>query len=285
MKRILVTGAGGFLGRWICRALREQYQVLALVREPTTIPGVEVLVGDITRPLKPQQIDVLVHLAGMSRVDTCERNPHEALVVNGIETVHALEMCRGLKGVLMASSAKVYGDASAREDALPKPISIYGLTKLMGEYMVERYAASYAIPFLIMRLENVFGHGDSSSRVIPHTISRLREGGAPLLFNKGTAQRGFVYVRDVVRFVEQGLKWMGEGRQGIVNVGTGKQYSVKDVVEEIGRQMGWRGECEHRVGSALPSDNLLSVSKAAGWEWAPTYSLEEGLRETIGGKI
>lgn len=294
-KTILVTGANGFLGGWLCKALVQNYAVKALVRktdhsERLGIAGqVQSIKGDLLTLDKAAvgAADYCIHLAAISDIAQCNRDPARAVQVNVNGTYALLQLCReaGVKGIVTASTVKVYGNARSpvTEDTIPNPASLYGLTKLYAEILTREFCDRSGIPCIIPRFANIYGPRDpNQQRLIPATISSIRAGRRPVLYNDGSTERMFLYVTDAVDFLRRSLDLLGQGESGTFNVGSSPLYPVKAVIQEIARQMGWTGGIDTKKDVATErSDPAVGVERARSLGWRPAYPLERGLGETI----
>ncbi|MBI4181504.1 MAG: NAD(P)-dependent oxidoreductase [Candidatus Aenigmarchaeota archaeon] len=288
-KTILITGVNGFIGRWAAERLQQGNRILGLSRDGAAPAGVVGVQGDITamdRLRVKGPVDYCIHLAAISDVQACDRDPLQAFRSNVQGTSNVLQWCsaQGVRGLLLASSGKVYGSGpgTVREDAIPRPYNMYGITKAYADYLAQGYGRLHRLPVLSMRLVNVYGPGDpNSSRIIPSTIRSLREGVAPVLYGDGSTERAFLYVTDVVSFIERALSALEQGNGGIYNVSPPSQYSIRTIVETIVRLMASSLQPRYQEGKAVPSDCILLQDKARALGWEPQVPLEEGLRQVI----
>lgn len=285
-KNILVTGANGFIGRWLCKELSGKNKVTGLVRDKNKTGflnkyGIDLIEGDISLVSELGDFDFLIHLAAMSNVSECNTNPLKAMEVNGKGTYNVLELCKKSKGVITVSSTKVYGNGGGEESIL-RPSSVYGLTKMYSEYLTREFSRKYNIPFIIPRIANVYGPFDNNSeRIIPSTIEHILAGKKPFIFGDGSMERVFVYIKDVVDFLLLSLELLERGESGVFNVGSKKIHSIGFVIEKIVKMMKWENGVEYKRGTQAKSDKALSIEKAQKMGWVPKYSLEKGLEETI----
>jgi UDP-glucose 4-epimerase len=204
--------------------------------------------------LAGQQIDRIVHLAAQVSVVSSVANPLVDMSVNYGGTLHVLEYAKamGVKKVVFASSAAVYGDVPpalipVREDAPRAPLSPYGIDKYASELALDYYAAVHGVPTTWFRFFNVYGERQDPtspySGVISIFADRARRGVPLTIFGDGSQTRDFVYVGDVVRAVLAGL---ADGNSRVVaNVGTGAEITVRGLAELIVSLCGGKSEITH----------------------------------------
>lgn len=288
-KKILVTGATGFLGRWVSRELSKENNITAISRSRKNLEkNVEFVKADITDynslSCLKGEYDYCLHLAAMADVGFCERNPVEAYDINVNGTVNVLRLCDrlGIKRVIMSSSIKVYGHQAKvpiDEEAVPNPYNYYGLTKALAEQEALKFSGRNGIKVVIARIANIYGPDDSSeSRLVPSSILSVIGGKKPVVYGDGSSRRVFVYVKDAASFI---AKYMENGISGIYNVGTGSPAKIINVVKsiiDISRK-DIRPEFDTRV--VQKSDLDISVERAAVAGWSPKYTLDKGLKETF----
>jgi dTDP-4-dehydrorhamnose reductase len=189
MKRILVTGGSGFLGRYVTEALKERYTVLGTYHSQTQVRDTcELIRLDLTEADTVQEAfttfhpDVVVHTAALSDVDACERHPDAAHRVNiqGTEAVARGAVAVGAR-LISISTDQVYDGVKGLYDEadVPQPLMVYGRSKLEGE----RRAAAICSQTVILRLALMYGWGSSPRlNFVDWLVQRLREGQEVSLF-------------------------------------------------------------------------------------------------------
>jgi len=315
---VVVTGGAGFIGSHTTDLLIAQGNRVVVLddfrtgkranlarwADPTyrfdgSEPSLEILPIDITEgifaPLAPitgkwGPIDRIVHLAAQVSVVASLENPLVDVHVNYRGTVQVLEYARraGVKKVVLASSAAVYGDVTempVREDAEKHPVSPYGIDKLASEHMLWCYSAVHGVPTTALRFFNVYGPRQDPSSPYSGVISifadRARAGKDLLIFGDGEQSRDFVYVGDVARGLVAALEDRGD--REVVNIGTGREISVNRLAEVIVELCGGKSQIHHapaRAGEILRS--LAAVERAEQvLGFRAQVALEDGLRETL----
>jgi UDP-glucose 4-epimerase len=236
-------------------------------------------------------VERIVHLAAQVSVVQSVENPLADMQINYGGTLHVLEYARatGVRKVVFASSAAVYGDVAALpvgEDAPTRPVSPYGIDKLASELALDYYAQVHGVPTTALRFFNVYGPRQDPSSPYSGVISifadRARAGRPLTIFGDGGQTRDFVYVGDVVRAIVAAL---GDGASGVVaNVATGNEITVLELARTIVELCGGRSAIEHapaRAGEILKSRARVDRLRHELGIVAETR-LVDGLRETLG---
>ncbi len=170
-----------------------------------------------------------------------------------------------------------------KEDYLPNPTSIYGLTKLWQEQLIENYAKNQKIDYIIFRLQNVYGpeqelHNPYTG-IIGIFTSLIMEKGEVELFEDGQMTRDFVYIKDVAEALVKGIYYQGKLSK-IINVGSGKATSLAELVNLIAkiseRKLAIKYSGRFRVGDIRHALADMRQYESVFGEWKPT-SLEEGI--------
>jgi UDP-glucose 4-epimerase len=235
-------------------------------------------------------VERIVHLAAQVSVVHSVDNPLVDMQVNYGGTLHVLEYARamGVKKVVFASSAAVYGDVATLpvdEDTPTRPVSPYGIDKLASELALDYYAAVHAVPATWLRFFNVYGPRQDPSSPYSGVISifadRARAGRPLTVFGDGGQTRDFVYVGDVVRAIVAAL---GDGNSRVVaNVATGAEITVLELARTVIELCGGKSAIEHapaRPGEILKSRARVDRMREALGVVAETR-LVDGLRETL----
>jgi GDP-L-fucose synthase len=292
MRRFLVTGASGFLGRHLVRVLRGagRGEVVAPPR------GVDLLDRDATRQAfsGTGKVDYVLHAADVGG-DARWAADHAGtqMLSNSRMALNLLEAWRDLQPqarLVGFSSLWAYPErvVEAHEEAywdgrMHVPTEHYGLGKKLLGVGIQAMRREHGLSGTMLVLGNVYGPGDTSTRVIPSLIRRMRSSPARLeVWGDGTETRDFVYVDDQVEGVLQHLDSDAE----LLNVTTGVYFAIRDVVSTLSRLMDYGGEVVYQAGKgAGVARRRVDVSKAGkltGWPGNhQLHTLEEGLRKTL----
>lgn len=304
-KSYLVTGGCGFIGSHLVEALAEQGARVRVFDDLSTgyrkniasiLGAVEFVEGDIRRPSEiaaaMEGIDFVFHLAAMVSVFDSVQRPAVNHEINLTGTLNVLEAARaqGVKRVVLACTCAAYGndpELPKRETMRPSPESPYAVGKVAGEYYARLYASLYGLPTVALRFFNVFGPrqdpGSSYSGVISKFVSVLRSGETPVVFGDGLQTRDFVFVKDVVQANLLAMAHPGVGAGEVLNVGTGRQTSLLELLSILGELTGRAATPEFR--EVRPGDVKHSVADISlarqRLGYAPHYSLRDGLKALI----
>jgi nucleoside-diphosphate-sugar epimerase len=300
--KALVTGAAGFIGSTLSeRLLADGAEVvgidcftdyyprsvkernLAALRQHPRFQFVEARLQDADLPALLHDRTHVFHLAAQAGVRKSWGKDFAVYTINNIDATQALlEACVGVKleRVVYASSSSVYGDhvpLPMREDALPQPVSPYGVSKLAAEQLCYLYFANHGVPTTSLRYFTVYGPRQRPDMAFHRFLQATRRGEDIRLFGDGNQTRDFTFVADAVSAtVAAGLRGV-PGR--VYNVGGGSRVSMLEVIEMIGRVAGrqplvtmdpvQKGDMRHTY-----ADTSLA---RADLGFAPTVALEEGL--------
>jgi NAD dependent epimerase/dehydratase len=309
MGKILVTGAGGFIGSHLTEELvRQGEDVRAFVRYnsrderglleelPKEIRNqIEVIPGDLKDPDGVKKAvkgcHKVFHLGALIAIPYSYVHPFNFIQTNVIGTAHLLNAClenEALERIIHTSTSEVYGTAQYIPIDEKHPLqaqSPYAASKIGADKLAESYYLSFDLPIAIIRPFNTFGPRQSLRAIIPTIISQVIANKKILLGNV-EPRRDFLFVKDTVRgFIELGQCEEAVGK--VVNIGTGHDISIGELVKKILHLMGKRGEIEIEERRIRPLKSevmqLLSDTRIAQklFGWAPKYTLEDGLEETI----
>jgi UDP-glucose 4-epimerase len=284
-KKVLITGSAGFIGDHLSRALIDKGWDVSLF-DIQVNPAQNILNKEALKNAMEGSTHV-VHLAAKTSVAESMMHPEETKEVNekGTREVFAAAAAAGVKRVVYASSAAVYGDAAPlpnREDGPTDPLSPYAASKVQNEFD----ARDYRTPVIIgLRFFNVYGEGQradhSYASVIPKWISAIKAGKQPQLFGDGEQSRDFVHIRDVVRVIGVALTKEGIGAGEVYNIGSGEERTMNSVWEVMKKASGSTID----ITRSAPRDgdlrrSVADITKAKqdlGWE--PKVPFEKGLKE------
>ena len=298
---VVVTGAAGFIGRWVVNELLDRgYQVRGLddlsngsqrnVAEFESEERFELTVGDVTdkeavADLFDDDIEACLHLAAESDVQESLDDPqsHFEANVNGTERV--LEACRrtdtrlGLVGTCMVYD--MVDSAEGIDESHPvKPASPYAGTKLAAENIAESYYHGYDLPVAILRPFNTYGPFQKTGMaggVVSIFTNRDLQGKPLKIFGDGTQTRDLMYATDCARFIVEGT--FSDAAVGeVLNAGTGSDISINDLAELIATEGTEIKHVEHHHPQSEVQKLLCNPSKAEQvLDWEAEVSLEEGV--------
>lgn len=309
MKKVLVTGADGFIGSHLVELLVEKgYDVKAFVYYNSfntwgwldTLPKekldkIEVFCGDIRDPNGVREamkgVDTVFHLAALIAIPFSYHSPDSYVDTNIKGTLNVLQAARDLKleRVLVTSTSEVYGTAlyvPIDEDHPLQGQSPYSATKIGADQLALSFYRSFNLPVTLVRPFNTFGPRQSARAVIPTIITQLLAGKEEIKLGSLTPTRDFNYVKDTANgFLEIALsdKTIGE----VVNIATQKEISIGDLANELIRQINPKAKIvcdEQRLRPEKSEVNRLlgkneKILRLTNWK--PQYTFEEGIRETI----
>ena len=302
--KILITGGAGFIGSHLAERLLlagTQVRVLDNLSTgkrdnlPSQHRSLDFVQGDIREKKTVSDcvrgMDAVVHLAAVASVQASIDQPMETHQTNFDGTLNLLEASRihGVKRLLYASSAAIYGDAATApvsEETVPNPLSPYAVDKLSGEYYLRYYFNKFGLPATAFRFFNIYGpRQDPSSPysgVISIFVNCLQRNRPVTLFGDGSQTRDFVYVADLADLLARAVHGQ-EGIGGVFNVGTGKRHSLLqllDCLEKLsGRKIGRQHEAA-RLGDIEHSCADVSRLKQV-FGGAPAMPFEHGLKKLL----
>ena len=307
-KTVVVTGAGGFIGSHVVEQLaqqgahvramlrytsRGQRGCLDLIPEPL-LADVAITLGDVRDFDAMREVmrgaDAVFHLAALIGIPYSYEHPQEVIDTNIIGTSNVLLAAREigtLERVVLTSTSEVYGSALRVPMDEEHPLqaqSPYSATKIAGDALGLSFHRSFGMPVTIVRPFNAYGPRQSARAVIPTIISQAVTGGALHLGTLDTT-RDFTYVADTARaFIAVGGADAALGE--VVNAGSGREVSIREIVEKVGgivgRELEVEGDSQRMRPSKSEVSRLLSDSskaqRLAGWH--AEVSLDDGLRRT-----
>lgn len=251
--RVLVTGAGGFIGSHLCRALLEEnHEVFALSRSEKNecivsrlsqrhfhmVNGDICSLSTMQEIMKANKIDTVIHLAAYVTYRSEQSNHNLVHFENNLRgTLNVLHSCLLTKvlRIIYASTESVYGTPEylpVDENHPKKPIDFYSLTKLQGENYCQFYAQNYNLNAVALRYAGVYGSGKNRGAVYNFT-QRVLNGKLPQISGDGNQTRDFVYVGEVVNATMKALNIVDKIKFDVFNVGSGRETSVNELLSKI----------------------------------------------------
>ena len=309
MSKVLVTGAGGFIGSHLTELLlREGIEVKAFVHYNAlgtwgwidTFPkelkdSIEVFAGDIRDPHGVREAmkgcEAVFHLAALIAIPFSYHSPDSYVDTNVKGTLNVLQSARDLGGirVLVTSTSEVYGTAKYVPIDENHPFqgqSPYSATKIGADRLAESFYRSFDLPVTLVRPFNTFGPRQSARAVIPAIITQLLSGKKEIRLGSLTPTRDFNYVKDTANgFYQIYLSDQTVGQE--INIATQKEISIGDLANELIQQINPEAKIvcdEQRLRPEKSEVNrLLGCNQKIRQltDWRPHYSFESGLAETI----
>jgi UDP-glucose 4-epimerase len=298
--KILITGGSGFIGSHIVEHYQgkaDEIRVLDNLRTGyrKNLDGLDCkfIEGSITDREMVRKavegVDYIFHLAALVSVPESMSKPGECvdINVNGLLNVLEEAAAAGVKKLVFASSAAVYGDNPSVpkvETMLPEPKSPYAITKLDGEYYLGMFQREGRLETAAIRFFNVFGPRQDPkgayAAAVPIFIEKAVMGEDITVFGDGAHTRDFIYVKDIVGALSFAVETPGV--TGVFNAGYGGQITINDLASQIISNAGTNSRVLHapeRPGDVKHSRASADKLQAAGWK--PQHTLQNGLAATF----
>lgn len=308
-KRVLVTGADGFIGSHLTERLVEigcnvrafcfynafnSWGWLESINEKK-LQSIDIFMGDVRDSFGVRRaldgVDVVFHLAALVGIPYSYYSPDAYVATNVSGTLNVLQGARdvGAGLVVVTSTSEIYGTAQYVPIDEQHPInaqSPYAATKVAAEQIALSFHRSFNLPVIVTRPFNTYGPRQSARAVIPTIITQLLSGGREVTLGNLDTTRDFTFVNDTVNaFAEiaECEKLIGE----IVNIGTNAEISVGGLVSTIGEIMGVDIHVKKDQERMRPEKSEVyrlrcnNQKLTAATNWQPEYDLVSGLRETI----
>lgn len=313
MKKILVTGADGFIGSHIVEALvRQGFDVRAFVlynsfnswgwldKLPADIrQSLDVFSGDIRDPhgvrTAMQGCDAVLHLAALIAIPYSYHSPDTYVDTNIKGTLNILQAARdlGVSRVIHTSTSEVYGTARFVPITEEHPLqgqSPYSASKIAADQLAYSFFASFDLPVVIARPFNTYGPRQSARAVIPTIITQIASGARHLKLGALHPTRDFNYVADTASAFIAALK-SERGLGEVVNFGSNFEVSIGDTVRTIAEVMGVDVDIETDAVRMRPGksevERLWADNRKAQelFGWRPDYGGLEGFRKGLGETV
>lgn len=309
MKKVLVTGADGFIGSHLTENLLEKgYEVKAFTLYNSfntwgwldSLPKeklnqIEIFCGDVRDPNGVREamkgVDAVFHLAALIAIPFSYHSPDSYVDTNIKGTLNILQAARDLdtERILITSTSEVYGTAQYVPIDEKHPFqgqSPYSATKIGADRLAESFYRSFGLPVSIVRPFNTYGPRQSARAVIPTIITQLLAGREEIKLGSLTPTRDFNYVKDTTA----GFIAIAESEQTVgeeINIATQREISIGELAKEIMNQINPKARIfcdEERLRPEKSEVNRLLGSNEKIKEltnWRPQYTFEQGIAETI----
>lgn len=306
MKKVLVTGADGFIGSHLTEMLLGQnYKVKALSYynsfnywgwiEGISHPNLEVVTGDIRDPFFckciSKDVDIIFHLAALIAIPYSYIAPDSYVDTNIKGTLNICQAAKdhGVKRIIVTSTSEVYGTAQyiPIDEKHPKqPQSPYSATKIGADAMALSFYNAFELPVIVARPFNTYGPRQSARAIIPTIITQIANGKKEIKLGDLTPTRDFNYVKDTCKgFIELSNSDEAIGKE--VNIASNFEISMRDILNLIAKIMNSDVKFVEDTQRLRPKNSEVfrlygdntKLKKLTGF--TPSYTIEDGLKETI----
>ena len=295
--RLFLVGGLGFIGKRFIRRFSDDYNITVYatkqdienakrVLDLSNIQVEEGFVEDekLSQTIKSQNPDVVIHLAALTGLVKCHKDPQNAFKINVYGTYNVANSCSkvGCK-LIFISSREVYGETlqkSTSEDDPMLPNNVYGITKMIGENLIKFFSQKHGLEYTILRLTNVYGpEGDQyGAQVI--IKNALRDKKIQIL--GGTQRLNYVYVDDVADIINQVIKNQKSSKQ-VFNIGSNDTITFKEFAQKVIGLVGQNIIVEYKPMRETETSNfepnLSKLEEFLGY--LPKTSLSDGIKKTI----
>ncbi len=297
--KCLVTGGAGFIASHLVDKLVGRGNEVAIIDNLSTgkkeninpaavFYNIDIQDAKVSEIFFKEKPDIVFHYAAQIDVRKSVENPIESAKTNILGALNILENCKNfrVKKIVFASTGgAIYGESDivpTPEDYPERPVSPYGIEKLIVEHYLGFYKKEYNLDYLVLRFANVYGPRQNSrgeAGVVAIFCDKLLAGVQPIINGDGKQTRDFVFVEDVVR---ANILALEKNKTGIFNIGTAKETDINRVFAELTELSGSKFKEVHMSQKAGEQKrSCLDFSKARselGWE--PEYNVEKGLEAT-----
>lgn len=308
-KSVLVTGGAGFIGsRVVSKLVKLGARVLAVddlskgeaSNLADVINEIEFIQGDLLDPAMASRcmkgIDVCFHFAAkIGGIGFFNKYPAGSVRDNALLNLNLWEAARntGAKMVCVSSSmvferTRIFPTPETAVESSPPPLTGYGFSKLIGEYIATTYYQEFSIPYIIVRPFNAYGPGENPgdwvgyAHVIPDLVDKVLKGQYPLeILGSGRQTRSYTYVEDVA---DATVFVTTRAENTDFNIGTGVGTSVADLARLIWKLCNRKESLRFKHLPPLKYDvvrRIPDITKITSLGWRPKVTLEQGLRNTI----
>ena len=299
MKKYLIIGGAGFIGSHLSKRLLE------LGHEVVVIDDFSAGVKDrnngkikvyktniesrdkIIKLFKKEKPDFVYHLAGAINLRRQITDPLFKKDMDILERTDSIlepfRLSGAKKFIFISSGGAIYENADiipTPENYPSSPLSLYGLANLMIEKYIEIYCKNYNLNFVIPRLSNVYGPMQWESGIIPSIIINVLDNKRPSINGNGKQTRDFMYIGDAVDAL---ILLAEKGKNGIYNIGTGKEVSINEVFKIAKKLLNSQIGAEYNNLANQETErsalDIQKITKELGWR--PKNDIKDGLTKTI----
>lgn len=300
--KILVTGGAGFIGSAIVPKLQsENHDVYVFDnlsfgnRAFINVIDDHFFLGDIrdaevvSKAVQAIMPDVIIHLAAVHFIPYCNEHPFESSDINIRGTMNVLDAAKNaenLNKIIFASTAAVYpiSDNAVSETDEKRPLDIYGLSKLAGEQLMQKFYFETKIDTICCRFFNAFGPNETNPHLIPEIERQLRDGHRTIALGNLTPKRDFIHTHDMANAVLAMINLKNTGYDTF-NLGRGIEYAVTEIVSTFETLLNEKITVNidpsrtRKVERMHLLANVDKLKQKTGWE--PKWTITEGIKDLI----
>lgn len=292
--KVLVTGGSGFVGSHLVSRLAEEgcKEIIVFDKHITQdkfrgIDHLRIVEEDVIAVEKIREtmdgVDCVFHLAVLP-LGACIGNPRACLETNINGTFNVIEAAKdtNVKKIVFSSASSVYGDTEQTMDE-SHPLNartMYGASKLAGEYFLKAFYDMYKLDYIILRYMNVYGPGQVGG-LIMNVLKRIQQGLPPIIYGDGSQSFDFVYVDDVANANILAIE--SDITDEVFNIGSEEEVNVKELVFILLELTGSDLAPEFKLDEKVPMQRRVGSSQKAArlLGYMPTVPLREGLKKLL----
>ena len=275
--KIIITGSTGFIGKNLMKEFKnEAYQIYGFSSKD----------GDISDKQTWEnmpKVDVMIHLAAKTFVPDSWEDEKNFIDTNSLSLLNAIKYCKKNKTRLIFLSSFIYENSliPVNEDSDKSPRNPYALSKLLAEEICKFYKKTSELDVIILRPFNVYGPYQNEIFLIPKLIKQILDNKKIVVFDT-LPKRDYIYIVDLIKAIKKSILY--KGKSYIFNIGTGKSYSVLEVINTLQKiyKTNLPIETINKERKMEIEDSIADIElakKELGWN--PEYSLEKAMREFI----
>ena len=277
--KILITGYSGFIGTYLQKRLKQTQHELVLA---DITNGIDIC--DWQQVKRFEGIDIVIHLANLSFIPASYNEPKKFYETNYLSTLNMLELCRLQSAKMIYFSSYMYGHPQYQPIDENHPIQAYNpysQTKVICESLCEGYNRDFKVPITIFRPFNIYGKGQNPEFLIPSIIQQAQNG--KIIIKDDRPKRDYIHVEDIVEAIIAAIDNQTDKFEKF-NLGTGKSYSVKEIIEIVRGFFNSDIEyiCTHEIRENEVLDTVADISKIRKeLHWQPKISIQDGLKKML----
>ena len=300
-KKILITGAGGFVGANFAERFAELgYKVFVIKRSADSrrLAGlkrrIKIYYADLKDYSRVESLvlkirpRIILHFATYGAYQRTQQDVDRTVDTNLIGTINLVNACRKIKFdcFINTGSSSEYGikNGPMKETDLPEPENLYGVTKAAATMYCRHISKKYNLPIATLRLFSVYGYFEGKERLIPAIIRSCLEN-KRLKLSSANSVRDFIFIEDVIGAYLMAIKKIKKIRGEVLNVGTGRQTSIAQIVRSVKEISGSKVKPEYdqiRSAQTEPKTWVADMSKTKKLlNWRPEYNIKNGLKRDM----